>query len=215
MDKPIIEKRSDIDKYKLTMGYVFFREFSDLLVKYKFKNRSDINLLPYMDEIKEQLKHLCTLKFTESELQFIHKRNPQFSKAYIEFLRNNILNYDYLDIRKKELEYKREAFGMFENLLQVIREEIVQQMFRITTVISSRDKLLSLLPQKLIHKELPSLGDAAARQAGPVQQGPVPMARPLPSPAKADPVTRRLPKVGRNDACPCGSGRKYKKCCGS
>ncbi|MBE0565935.1 MAG: SEC-C domain-containing protein, partial [Krumholzibacteria bacterium] len=35
-----------------------------------------------------------------------------------------------------------------------------------------------------------------------------------PAPAAARPVQREEPKVGRNDPCPCGSGKKYKKCCG-
>jgi len=35
------------------------------------------------------------------------------------------------------------------------------------------------------------------------------------APAVRQPIVREEPKVGRNDACPCGSGRKYKKCCGS
>jgi len=34
-------------------------------------------------------------------------------------------------------------------------------------------------------------------------------------PAQQDPVRREEPKVGRNDACPCGSGKKHKKCCGA
>ncbi|MFZ5800345.1 MAG: SEC-C metal-binding domain-containing protein [Candidatus Omnitrophota bacterium] len=33
-------------------------------------------------------------------------------------------------------------------------------------------------------------------------------------PAAPQPIHRDLPKVGRNDPCPCGSGKKYKKCCG-
>jgi uncharacterized protein YecA (UPF0149 family) len=34
------------------------------------------------------------------------------------------------------------------------------------------------------------------------------------APEKAEPIRRDAPKVGRNDPCPCGSGKKYKKCCG-
>jgi uncharacterized protein YecA (UPF0149 family) len=34
-------------------------------------------------------------------------------------------------------------------------------------------------------------------------------------PARAVPIVEHAPKVGRNDPCPCGSGKKYKKCCGS
>ena len=44
------------------------------------------------------------------------------------------------------------------------------------------------------------------------QSGPPPASRDLASPAPASPITRRE-KIGRNDPCPCGSGRKYKKCC--
>jgi len=102
IDTPIIESLMDTDKYKFTMGYVFFKEFSDLLVQYKFKNRSDINLLPFKDEIIEQLKYLCSLRFTNEELEFLHLRNPYFSRAYIEFLKNLKLNFDYLDIREKD-----------------------------------------------------------------------------------------------------------------
>jgi len=32
---------------------------------------------------------------------------------------------------------------------------------------------------------------------------------------KREPLTRQMPKIGRNDPCPCGSGKKYKKCCGA
>jgi hypothetical protein len=37
----------------------------------------------------------------------------------------------------------------------------------------------------------------------------------VPAPGIASPIRREAPKVGRNDPCPCGSGKKYKKCCGS
>ena len=100
-DEAIILSLLDQDKYKFTMGYVFFKHFTDVLARYKFKNRSKINLLPYKDQIIDQLKHLCTLKFTQKELDFVHGRNDYFSKGYIDFLRNLQLNYDYLDIREE------------------------------------------------------------------------------------------------------------------
>lgn len=99
-DTPIITSLTDLDKYKFTMGYVFFCLFSNVLVRYRFKNRSKLNLLPYKAEIEAQLKHLCTLRFTPKELTSIQLRNPYFSTAWIEFLRNLQLNYDYLDIRE-------------------------------------------------------------------------------------------------------------------
>ena len=44
---------------------------------------------------------------------------------------------------------------------------------------------------------------------------PQPKARVAPRASPAQPVERDAPKVGRNDPCPCGSGKKYKKCCGA
>ena len=41
------------------------------------------------------------------------------------------------------------------------------------------------------------------------------LSRPQPLPEVAEPVRRSAPSVGRNDACPCGSGKKFKKCCGA
>ena len=38
---------------------------------------------------------------------------------------------------------------------------------------------------------------------------------PAPTVAVIEPIHNRVPKVGRNDPCPCGSGKKYKKCCGA
>jgi len=52
-----------------------------------------------------------------------------------------------------------------------------------------------------------------AQMPRPSLQAPPPP--PIPLPASMAPVRRTEPKVGRNDPCPCGSGQKYKKCCGS
>jgi len=102
IDKPIINSLLDTDKYKYTMLYVFFSRFSNVLSRYSFKNRSSYNLLPYMDEIKDHVKHLCSLSLESKELGFLKERNPYFSVAFIEFLRHFKLNYDYIDIREKE-----------------------------------------------------------------------------------------------------------------
>ena len=59
------------------------------------------------------------------------------------------------------------------------------------------------------HKEVSAYEQGPAPQGG--QEGASPIDN---SPAGPAPVQRDEPKVGRNDPCPCGSGRKYKKCCG-
>ena len=85
------------------------------------------------------------------------------------------------------VEYKREGYEMFENMIDSIREEIVRRMF-----------LVQVKPQTEIKREkvakVTSEGGAGDKTV------------------KRQPQVRKA-KVGRNDPCPCGSGKKYKNCC--
>ncbi len=118
------------------------------------------------------------------------------------------------------VEYKREAFTMFEHLMSDIKTEIVNSVFRTTTAVDSFDKFLESLPQTLVHDEVSMLGGGSSSGTAP-QSGraslPADLMAELPSSAAAASgggSARYDDKVGRNDPCPCGSGKKYKKCCG-
>ena len=110
------------------------------------------------------------------------------------------------------MEFKSEAYEMFEVLMQAIRSEILHNLFRSASNLMAFEQFLASLPQFLqssdetgevvetrepagpAYPELPeasldSVFGARAREAQPVQ-------------------------VGRNDPCPCGSGQKYKACHG-
>jgi preprotein translocase subunit SecA len=130
------------------------------------------------------------------------------------------------------VEYKREAFEMFEQLMSDIKEEVATTIFRSSTTIESFQHFMASLPRRLVHDDVSLLGggDGGARRpgAGPAVRagrGPMPSAAPvddvtMPSidevaPPPAPHVNRDGPKVGRNDPCPCGSGKKFKKCCGT
>ncbi|HBC86855.1 MAG TPA: preprotein translocase subunit SecA [Lentisphaeria bacterium] len=109
-------------------------------------------------------------------------------------------------------EYKQEAFKVFDALMTEIYQEILTNMFRSATTLAAFEKLLASLPQNLIHDQIDQFGgtggEQAAAQAGPEGQ---------PAEISAEPhitFVRNTPKTGRNDPCPCGSGKKYKKCCG-
>jgi preprotein translocase subunit SecA len=119
------------------------------------------------------------------------------------------------------VEYKREAFTMFSDLMDKIRIEISNRIFRSATSYTAMRNFLSSLPQVYVHDEVRTLGDGSPSQA----QAPAAPADPHRAGAeqaiqaalqrKPEPVKRDIPKVGRNDPCPCGSGKKYKKCHGS
>jgi len=78
------------------------------------------------------------------------------------------------------VEYKFEAYNMFNQMVEEIQEDIVRHMYHV--VIMERPE------------ERKDLVTNRSEESGPKQ-------------AQAN-------KIGRNDPCPCGSGKKYKKCCG-
>jgi len=114
------------------------------------------------------------------------------------------------------VEYQSEAFKVFEELMVNIKTEICHNIFRSASSMLAFDKFLKNMPQKTIHQEESSFGSgkAAPPAAGKNPSDVVTEATDAAAAkAKSKPV-RTGPKVGRNDPCPCGSGKKYKHCCG-
>jgi preprotein translocase subunit SecA len=117
-------------------------------------------------------------------------------------------------------EYKQEAFDLFDALFQRVREEAVEYLFAARPV---REEELPVrrrqAPRQERHDTV-SLQTAAVASAGGGEEAQAALSRQAPRESRggegvAHTVRRAAPKVGRNDPCPCGSGRKYKKCCGA
>jgi preprotein translocase subunit SecA len=120
------------------------------------------------------------------------------------------------------VEYKREAYTMFSDLMDRIKIDIASRMFRTTTSITGFKSFLASLPQMYVHESVSTLGgagataDAAAHRGGrPTTRDGAEAAMQAALQSKPAPVRRDVPKVGRNEPCPCGSGKKYKKCHGA
>ena len=112
------------------------------------------------------------------------------------------------------IEYKKEAFKLFQSLLHEVNEEFVQRLFRVQLV---RETLQEMerrpQPRRMIeqHEEVRGFGGTAG--VAPDEGGAEPARAPQPAAAAPRPAqVRSGPRVGRNDPCPCGSGKKYKKC---
>ena len=115
------------------------------------------------------------------------------------------------------IEYKREAYNMFVEMMERIKDEIVELVFRMQLVEEKEFKgVFSSLPKKMEHKEFTGLSREVNRKVQAMGQGDTEEGQEdgVVAPEKAAPVRNEGPKVGRNDPCPCGSGKKYKKCCG-
>ncbi|MBU0482197.1 MAG: preprotein translocase subunit SecA [Proteobacteria bacterium] len=91
------------------------------------------------------------------------------------------------------IEYKREGFGMFSELMETIKTQTLNHLFLIKLV--QEDEVERLAREQREKKQEMELSRGE-------------------SPKERTPVRREGEKVGRNALCPCGSGKKYKKCCG-
>jgi len=101
------------------------------------------------------------------------------------------------------IEYKKEAFGLFMEMLQRIDEQTLELIYKLKIEEKERPRREEPARQmKAIHQSAVGLGMSENQPAEEV------------APGKPQPV-RVGKKIGRNDPCPCGSGKKYKKCCGA
>jgi len=98
------------------------------------------------------------------------------------------------------LEYQFESFNLFQQMLSSIRENVTEYALRVTVVTEEPSAARERNFRESRDMRLP--GDYGAREAA-MSVGD----------AKPQPV-QKGPKIGRNDPCPCGSGKKYKHCCG-
>src|SRR5262245_18996396 len=128
------------------------------------------------------------------------------------------------------VEYKKESFGLFQDMKGRIEEEMVRYLFWLRPVVGQEGEAASAaVPRPVAPRSrppraaqmtlnnpgseaVPAFAGASRTQAAAAQA-------PMPARTGGDDVVKTVrreePKVGRNDPCPCGSGRKYKKCHGA
>jgi preprotein translocase subunit SecA len=122
--------------------------------------------------------------------------------------REHLLNMDHLKEgiglrgygqRDPLTEYKKEAFDMFQEMIDHLKEVVVEQLFKVRTAREEPAPVRTAFAAPAPRWQ-ESRGEGAA-------------AAPSPASSRTEPRTADGQKVGRNDPCPCGSGKKYKKCC--
>ena len=111
------------------------------------------------------------------------------------------------------IEYKTEAFKIFDELMVNIKSEICHNIFRSASSLMAFQSFLSKLPQRTVHQDANAFEKPEDQSKKEQASSVVSEANEAVSKTRATPV-RTGPKVGRNDPCPCGSGKKYKQCCG-
>jgi preprotein translocase subunit SecA len=96
------------------------------------------------------------------------------------------------------VEYQKESFFAFQDMIASIKEGIVELIFKAKIKATEEEEVGIFLqaPKNFIHSQYKALTKTKEQ----------------PEPAKSPEPSAK--KVGRNEPCPCGSGKKYKKCCG-
>ena len=160
--------------------------------------------------ILDELKAAAGEGYKDIERYFLLE---ELDRCWKEHLRNMDALRDGIGLRgygqrDPKLEYKREGFEMFQDMLFQIRESVFRALTRVRGQVVSPEEEAAraaaereAVAREFRHREEPaqlsySSGGESVTENRPKQ-----------------PV-RAAPRVGRNDLCPCGSGKKYKKCCG-
>ncbi|MGH8182860.1 MAG: SEC-C metal-binding domain-containing protein, partial [Rhodanobacteraceae bacterium] len=151
--------------------------------------------------------------------------------ASMDYLRQGIYLRSYAQVDPKQ-EYKREAFRLFEDMLARIKKELVQTLARVrirteeevAAMEAEQRRIAAARAMDFQHAEATGFGGAPQPAAGALPGAQPQRVRASESAmadagatavATASPVVRSGPKIGRNDPCPCGSGKKYKHCHGA
>jgi len=112
--------------------------------------------------------------------------------------------------------YKKEAFGVFRSLLSNINRSIVTAIFKLDTNVQSVAQSSVADGENVNYsggKELAGFNVVNAEQINAIASGNITSNGGEEAEAPK-PIVNKNKEVGRNDKCPCGSGKKYKKCCG-
>jgi preprotein translocase subunit SecA len=121
----------------------------------------------------------------------------------MDHLKNSIWTRSFAE-KDPKIEYKREGFRMFNEMLESIEDRVTDIIFRVRLDAGARARSVWNVSQTS-HDEVGQFAMAERqRAAAQAPQGEVVVKQ----------IKLEQPKVGRNDPCPCGSGKKYKKCCG-
>jgi preprotein translocase subunit SecA len=109
------------------------------------------------------------------------------------------------------LEFKHEAFHLFESFSKKVKLEIARDLFKFEIVQPQRSRVeetSSQLQMDTHRSFLPEQEEILETKEESTETT-------SEEPSKPSPIVSAAPKIERNAACPCGSGKKYKKCCGA
>ena len=183
----------------------------------------------YEDELKVKITETLYSEYSE-KCSVIGERMREFEKqitlqildrlwkehlATMDQLRQGIFLRSYGGKNPRQ-EYKREAFSQFTELMSALQQEVIKVLSHIQ--IKQEDSADAIGRQREEEKASARVNyqhQSVSALSGERNEGPsAPTSASKEGEKKKSPFVRDIPKVGRNDPCPCGSGKKFKLCCG-
>lgn len=178
------------------------------------------------EQLRERIRNAFITAYQNKEVQIGEQVMRQFEKAVMlqtldtswrehlaamDYLRQGIHLRGYAQKNPKQ-EYKRESFELFSQLLDKINYEVISNLHKfevkveqdVEQMAEQRRRFMNVQQMEYKHGEVAALAGATASAEETPEE--VNFAKQT--------FTREMPKVGRNDQCPCGSGKKFKQCHG-
>ena len=184
-------------------------------VKDIFNAEMGFNASGTLEELQEQIYRVVEKIYVEREQEFgddFHRFCQVRYLATIDQLwKDHLLAMDHLrqgiglrgyGQKDPKQEYKKEGYEGFIQMLAAIKQGFVSQFMRVQRSTSEDTARL----QRMMRQRQRNVVESRGGEDGKAEPA-------VAAPRQA--VVRQGPKVGRNDPCPCGSGKKYKKCCGA
>jgi len=185
------------------------------------------------DELKEHLEKLAEDTYKQREAMFTADVMRELEKVVMLRIVDNkwMEHLDHMDMLREGInlraygqraplvEYKIEALAMFEEMEAAIQDQIATTMYHVAVVQQAPPQADEETPPEPTAKEIREAESVVKREQAKVEDR-LQTARAShgedSSPAEAQKRTKTADgkKIGRNDPCPCGSGKKYKNCCG-
>ena len=201
---------------RLQQEFTVFVPVAELLAQHPSLNEEGLRgkiiaLLDSSHDTKAEQMSLDVLQHVEKSIMLqVLDHSWKEHLAAMDYLRQGIHFRGYAQKDPKQ-EYKRESFEMFSQLLEHIKYEVISVLSRVQVSqeldIEAFDNQRQL-PQEMHfeHAQAPTLSgyDDSQKSAEPEED----------APQITQPFVREEAKIGRNDPCPCGSGKKYKQCHG-
>jgi preprotein translocase subunit SecA len=197
----------DVENYEIQLQAIY--DFDAETEAIDFSNSTSL-------EVEQSIWEKLKVKYAEKEQQI----GVEAMRTYERIIMLNIIDAQWKDhllaidhlkqgiglvgYGQKDplVEYKKESFDLFQSMLDRIDQNTIRSLFNLQIVTEQPPEALQQrrAPRRTaLNFTGPNQGAAAAgEEAGKVKT-----------------ITRDQPKVGRNELCPCGSGKKYKKCCGA